>query len=65
MLNILYKDDAVIITIENATAREREVVELAEKVNQTVPNSVWSKFKNNQRKRCICWNAESTATVGN
>lgn len=40
MLNILYKDDAVIITIENATAREREVVELAEKVNQTVPNSV-------------------------
>ena len=50
MLNILYKDDAVIITIENATVREREVVELAEKVNQTVPNSVWSKFKNNQRK---------------
>lgn len=26
------------------------MVELAEKVNQTVPNSVWSKFKNNQRK---------------
>lgn len=45
MLNVLYKDDAVIITIENATAKEREVIKLAEKTLNDVPSGVWAKFK--------------------
>lgn len=51
MINILEKDDAVIITVENPSARENELIRQAKALNSNDNTaSVFSKFKCNKNK---------------
>lgn len=56
MIDIIEKDDAVIITIEKPTNEERKLINRAKNVMNNAENgnselsSIWGKFRCNQRK---------------
>lgn len=56
MINILEKDGATIITIENPTAEEKRLISRAKNVRDNAENGnselndIWKKFRCNQKK---------------
>lgn len=51
MISILEKDEAVIITVENPSAKEKELIRQAKALNSNDSTaSVFSKFKCNKNK---------------
>lgn len=50
MITIITKDNATIIAIENPTASEERVIKVARDVEKLSSDSVWSKFKCNQKR---------------
>ena len=55
MIHILEKDGAVIITIENPSSQEKELIQKAKKLTTTSEDlaNVFSKFKCNKKKQTV------------
>ena len=63
MINIIVKDNATIITIENPTPSEERVIKNAKEAEKLSSSNVWSKFKCNQKGIVSSDNDNSVSTV--
>lgn len=63
MINIIVKDNATIITIENPTPSEERVIKNAKDAEKLSSSNVWSKFKCNQKGSVCCDNDNSVSSV--